>query len=369
VSDTAAPLTPPAVPGAEGPTDPLAGLSGQEAAVTQLRAALAAPVHAYLFVGPPGTGKRAAARAFAAALLSDGADRAGDAVAAARHRALALAERHPDLVVVEREGPYITRDQARSVVVRAARTPVEGDRTIVVLTEFHLVTDAAPILLKSIEEPPPSTIFVILADEVPPELVTVASRCAVVRFSPWSLEQVVARLVADGVAPELADVAGASAGGDLARARAIAADPARQARARCWAEVPDRLDGTGAAVAAAVVDLLATLDEALVDVDERHRRELGEAAERDERYGLRSTRRTLEDRHRRERRRVRSAELRFGLAVLGRRLRDEVVASPGRAGLDALDAVQQAAEALERNPNEKLLLERLLIRVRPLRDH
>lgn len=348
------------------PVDLFADLVGQEEAATQLRAALVAPVHAYLFVGPPGTSKRAAALRFAAGLLAGHTDRSGDTVAADRHRALALGQRHPDLLVVEREGPYITRDQARAVVVRAARTPVEGERTVVVLTEFHLVTDAAPILLKSIEEPPPSTIFVILADEIPPELATVASRCAVVRFSLVPPEQVVDHLVAAGVPADAAARAVALSGADLNRARGIAADPDRAARAARWVGALGRLDGAGALVVAVAGDLLAALDEALADVDDRHRVELGEAAERDERYGLRSSRKALEDRQRRERRRLRTDELRFGLAIMARTVRDELLVRPGPGGLTTLVALQQAAEALERNPNERLLLERLLLRARPL---
>ena len=97
-----------------------------------------------------------------------------------------------------------SRDQVRRVVEQAVRSPVEGDRKVLLLTEFHLVLDAAPILLKSVEEPPPSTFFLILADEVPPELVTIASRCVVVPFHPLAAELVVAQLVAEGVAPDAA---------------------------------------------------------------------------------------------------------------------------------------------------------------------
>src|SRR4051794_21962946 len=91
--------------------DPWATVVGQDRALAALRAAAAAPVHAYLLVGPRGCGKRALARAFAAELLSEGAspeDRA-------RHVRLALAEQHPDLVVLERDGAAISAAQARDV--------------------------------------------------------------------------------------------------------------------------------------------------------------------------------------------------------------------------------------------------------------
>src|SRR5262249_55344493 len=149
---------------------------GQDNLVAQLRAAAADPTHAYLFVGPPRVGPRAAARAFAAEVLSAGAS----SEEAERHRRLAAAHHHPSIIVGQRVGASILAEQARDIVRRAQMSPPEGSLQVLVLTDFHLVTTAAPILLKSIEEPPPGTIFVILADEVPADLVTIASRC--VRF-------------------------------------------------------------------------------------------------------------------------------------------------------------------------------------------
>ncbi len=353
--------------------DPFDEVVGQVDAVAQLRAAIAAPIHAYLLVGPPGSGKRAAARAFAGELLAAAADRAGDVAAAARHRRLARDEAHADLEVVEREGPFITRDQARAIVTSSMRSPTEGDRKVLLLTEFHLVVDAAPILLKAIEEPPPPVVFVILADEIPPELVTIASRCVVIRFDPLPVSLVVERLVAEGVAPDRATMAAEAAGGDLRRARLLATDERLGARAATWAGVVDALDGTGATVVRLVGELLATLDETLEPLDARHAAELAELADREKRYGLRSGRKAVEDRQRRERRRLRTDELRFGLAMIARAERDRLRAlvtghdATARADLAVFGAVQHAVEALERNPNERLLLERLLIGLRPLR--
>jgi DNA polymerase III subunit delta' len=372
--------------------DALDTVVGQPEALALLRASLARPVHAYLFLGPAGSGKRQAARAFAAELLASG--RRGQE--AERQRRLALAETHPDLEVVEREGASISRDQVRWVVEQAVRSPVEGARKILLLTEFHLVTDAAPILLKSVEEPSPSTVFLILADELPPELATIASRCVIVPFRPLATDVVVEQLVAEGVAPDAAVRAAGAAAGDLARARILTTDSGLEARAEAWRSVPERLDGRGNTVSVLVAELTAQLDEALGPLDARHRTELSEVEERIERYGLaRGVLRTTEDRHKRERRKFRTDELRFGLAVLARASRDRLaerlsLAAPGAAGvaasgridvetthfgrtdfvgpeaLEPFAAVQTAAEALERNPNEALLLEALLLRLRPL---
>ncbi|MEA3216728.1 MAG: polymerase subunit delta [Acidimicrobiia bacterium] len=348
----------------------LDAVRGQDAAVRELHGALRNPVHAYLFVGPRGSGKRAAARAFAAELLADGAT--GEA--AARHRRLALAETHPDLEVVEREGPFITREQARRIVERSVRSPVEGSRKVLLLTEFHLVLDAAPLLLKAIEEPPPSTIFVVLADEMPPELVTIASRCVVVRFASLTSEDLIAELVEEGIDPAQAARAAEAAGGDLARARVLVTDPGLEERVGTWRRIPDRLDGTGTAVATLVDELTGQLERALGPMEVRQQEELADMAARAERYGMtKGSQKSVEDRHRRERRRFRTDELRFGLGVLSRAYRDrlvDAVASGQALGSDVVnpfEAIAAAVLALERNPNEALLLQALLVRLHPLR--
>src|SRR5205085_2062514 len=86
----------------------------------------------------------------------------------------------------------------------AVRSPVQSARKVLVLVDFHLVAEAGPALLKTIEEPPASTVFVILAEHVPSELVTIASRCCRVDFGPLAPERVAAALEAEGVPPETA---------------------------------------------------------------------------------------------------------------------------------------------------------------------
>ena len=150
---------------------------GQPTAVRRLRAAVVTPVHAYLFVGPPGSTKDEAARAFAALLLTGVDD------PSLRSARLALRGEHPDVHEILRAGPAISAEQAREIIHVTALAPVEDDHKVVVLHDFHLLTaDAAARLLKSIEEPPPSTTFVVLADHVPPDLITIASRCVRIDF-------------------------------------------------------------------------------------------------------------------------------------------------------------------------------------------
>ena len=158
-------------------TDLWAGVVAQQAAVEQLQRSAGDPRHAYLFVGPTGCTKDAAARAFAA-LLIDPTGGSDD-----RHARLALAGEHPDVVEFRRTGASLDIETARSIVVRASRSPSEGARQVLILHEFHLLAPAAAAtLLKVVEEPPASTVFVILADQTPPELTTIASRCVKVPF-------------------------------------------------------------------------------------------------------------------------------------------------------------------------------------------
>ena len=332
----------------------------QERAVAQLSAAARSPVHAYLLVGPPGTGKRSAARAFAAALLCP---HGGCGVCTECTRALGGV--HPDVVVHERTGPYITVGDAREIGRLAALSPMEGRRKVLVLVDFHLVEHAAPALLKAIEEPPETTVFVILAEQVPPELVTIASRCARIDFFPVPTDRLTAALADEGVDPGLAAEVAAAAGGRPDRARLLASDPGFAARRDAWRDAPARLDGTGAAVAVLADELLATLETVVEPLQARHAAERAELGERARLYGERpGERKELEARQRREERRVRTDELRFGLATLAGAYRDGLATArdPG-PNVAAITAITAANEALARNPNVALLLQALLVRL------
>ncbi len=347
-------------PGEASTGEAWAEVVGQDRAVGELRRAVLAPVHAYLLVGPRGSGKRALAAAFAAELLADGSTGSN------RQRivTLALAEEHPDLVVVEREGASISAEQADFIIDRASRSPVEGARKVLVLDEFHLVTErVGPKLLKTIEEPPAGTYFIVLAEEITPDLVTVASRCVEVALGPVSVADISARLVAEGIDAARADDAAIAAAGDLRRARVLATDDRLALRRDAWFAVPDRLDGSGAAVVRAVDGLLAMIDDSLAPLKERQTAELEELEERVAAHGERgSGRKQLTERHKREERRYRTDEVRFGLLTLSRRYRDELVVSarPDRS-IAALDAIQDLSEHLIRNPNVRLQLLALFV--------
>ena len=334
---------------------------GQDTAVERLRRSARQPVHAYLIVGPAGTGKLAAARSFAASLLCP----EGGCGACEVCRRV-LDEVHPDVRLIQREGAAMSVADAAEVVQIAAQAPVEARRKVVILDELHLVEEAGPALLKTIEEPPPSTFFVALAEQVPPELVTIASRCARIDFGPVAAEIIEQRLVAEGADPAAAALAAASSGGRPERARLLAADPSLAARVETWASIPQQLDGSGHQASNLVNNLLAMID----DVESgllaaRHEAELADLDQREKEWGKRgSGRKVIETRQRRERRRVRTDEIRLGLATLAEYYRSRLVGADRAATrryLEALEAVGKANEALIRNPNEVLLLTALLV--------
>lgn len=357
-----------------------ADVVGQDEAIRQLEAASKAPVHAYLLLGPPGAGKRALARGFAARLLV-AADKGDNTAASAdaerrteidRHVRLALREQHPDLRVVAPEGLTFRRADAENLVYHATRAPIEAARKVVLALGCEAMEDeAAGFLLKAIEEPSASTVFVLVATEVEPELATIASRCVIIEVRPLPTDVIAERLRIEGVEPDIASSCALAAGGDLDRARTLAIDDRLSSRHRAWRDAPARLDGTGHAAATLVAELGVMVDDALAPLRERQVQESAALTEEIEQYGLRGgpARREMESRHKREVRRFRTAELRFGLATMAGAYRDAIAVAVRPAALvDALRRIDEAAVKLARYPNETLLLQALLARLPPLEE-
>jgi len=172
----------------------LRGLESHPHARAVLSAALGpggAPSHAYLCHGPAGAGKRAVARALAAALLADGA-RAPETVAERVARGT-----HPDLAWASPSGAgeMLVADIEGPVVAAAARTPFESRRRVFVIEDAHTMNDqAANRLLKTLEEPPSFAHLILLAPSARDVLPTIASRCQAVRFDPLPEARIEERL-------------------------------------------------------------------------------------------------------------------------------------------------------------------------------
>ena len=341
----------------------LAAVIGQEAAVHRLTAAAAKPVHAYLFLGPRGSGRLTAARAFAGEVLAA----EGDSSAAQRHRDLAAAGRHPDVFEFDPQGRTLRVGEAEQLTVEASRSPVEGPRKVLICRRFHTAEPiAAASLLKTIEEPPATAIFVLLAEEVPPEHITVASRCTVIEFGPVPDDLVYEWLVGQGADADKATAASVAAQGNLDRARLLLDDPDVASRHAMWAGAIDRLDGTGHTVTVLVDEIRAAIDDAQAPLDRRHGAEAADLAAQEEQLGVKITaRKDIEARQRREARRLRDDELRFGFATLAARYRDRLEMAGAADAVPALGALREATEALVRNPNEALLLQRLFLALAP----
>jgi DNA polymerase-3 subunit delta' len=300
-----------------------------------------------------------------------------------------LAGIHPDVVQVERVGASIDIGTARQVIRAAVTSPVEGDRKVVILHDFHLVSHTGPALLKTIEEPPPTTIFVILAEYLPPELVTIASRCVRIDFVPLTPARIASALETDGVDGTRATELAAASGGRLDRARLLASDSQFEARRLAWRQVPARMDGTGATVAVVADELMRYLDDSVQPLKDRHAEEMRRLMERNEKAAevvgggkrgrsaggaARATRaalnagvKDLEERQRREQRRQRTDELRSGLAVLSSAYRDRMVTAPDTrrraAAIEAVGHIDRLARDLEFNPGELLAIQALLVRL------
>jgi DNA polymerase III subunit delta' len=230
-----------------------AGVVGQPAAVAELRAAVADPTamtHAWLFTGPPGSGRSVAARAFAAALqCPDG----GDGTCHACHTV--LTGTHADLNVINPEGLSIGVDDAREIVRVAARAPSQGRWQIIVVEDADRMTEgAANAVLKMIEEPPPRTVVMLCAPSLHPDdvSVTIRSRCRLVALHTPTAEAIADVLVRrDGVDPALAAWAAGAAGGHIGRARRLARDEDARLTRKAVLDVPLSLVSLAACLEAA----------------------------------------------------------------------------------------------------------------------
>ena len=218
--------------------------------------------HAWLITGPPGSGRSVAALCFAAALqcTGDGVPGCGQC----RACTTTMAGTHADVRRIVPEGLSIGVDEMRAIVATASRRPSVGRWQIVVIEDADRLTEgAANALLKVVEEPPRSTVFLLCAPSVDPEdiAITLRSRCRHVALVTPSAEAIAAVLVErDGLAPEEAAWAAAVSGGHVGRARRLATDPeARARRARALGLARDA--ATPSRAYAAVEELVAAADE------------------------------------------------------------------------------------------------------------
>ena len=192
------------------------------------------PSHAYLFVGPSGAGKAAAARAFVAELLADGAADPGDA----RRRVLADPSPHPDLAWLRPPGnQHLVEDVRRDVIAAVAYRPFEGERRAFVIERADAMAEESQnALLKTLEEPADYAVLILVTSQPSALLETVRSRCQTIAFTALSPEAVAERLGAedapagDGAAALELRAVSRLAAGDLERARFLLGEGGRDLR-------------------------------------------------------------------------------------------------------------------------------------------
>jgi DNA polymerase-3 subunit delta' len=247
-------------------------LAGQDQVVEQLQAALGSSglTHAWLFTGPPGSGRSIAARAFAAALLC--ANQGCGECASCRQIA---AGGHADLLLVRPDGLSYGVKQTRDLVLKAAASPVYGGWRVILFEDADRATEqAANALLKAIEEPPPRTIWLLCAPSAADLPTTIRSRCRLITLRTPPTAAVAAILEREGISQERALNAARASLGHVGRARRLATDPQAAHRRAEVLRVPLRVTGLAEAFGAAEALVQAAEAEAVatteaLDVPER----------------------------------------------------------------------------------------------------
>lgn len=197
---------------------------GQTRIIRLLRRALAQDLlpHAFLFTGVEGVGKKSTALTLAKVVnCQDGAS--GDCCDQCISCRKAASGNHPDINLVEREGPFIKIEQIRALKHRLRFKPLEGRyRVTVINNSQHLKVEAANALLKVLEEPPAHNLIILTAIETTALLPTIVSRCLHLPFQPLATVEISAHLCkTHSIAPENASVIARLAGGSLSRAMAL----------------------------------------------------------------------------------------------------------------------------------------------------
>jgi DNA polymerase III subunit delta' len=306
------------------------------------------PSHAYLFHGPPGTGKRTAARALAAELLAEG-DADPDSV-----RLRAMHGTHPDLTWVRPTGAHVMRvsDIDEPVVAAAARTPFEARRRVFVLERVDEMNDeVANRLLKTLEEPPAFVHLILLTDHPGRVLETVVSRCQLVRFDPLPAERIAAMLEEEGIDPARAGACGRLALGNASRARFLASEEGAALRVDVERMVLDALgaESLGGSWHGLLERAEERRQEAEAAVEERKRERLESEPRGRERNALE---REFDEMAKREGRRARTEVLDLGLELAAIAFRDLVCVASGAdgavLGTDRISTLAAAAE--DRDP-------------------
>jgi len=237
--------------------------------------------HAWLFTGPPGSGRSNAAIAFAAALECPQGGVGPDCPDGCHACRTVLAGSHADVSVIRTEKLSIGVDEVRELVRRASLSPM-GDRWQILVVEDadRLTEQACNALLKAIEEPNGRTVWMLCAPTVEDVLPTIRSRCRLVTLATPTTPEVAGFLVDRGVDERLATYAARASQGHIGRARALAFDEAVRTRRQEVVGMPARLTSLGRCMDAATRLATTAKDEAdaiTAELDAREKSDLDAA--------------------------------------------------------------------------------------------
>ena len=260
-------------------------LVGQEHIVDVLQSAIAAThsgdealgitdqamTHAWLFTGPPGSGRSSAAVAFAQALVCP-----SNGCATCNACRSVINDAHPDVEVIRTEGLSIKIDEVRELLARVAWAPSMGGWRVVVMEDADRLTEsAANALLKAIEEPGNRTVWLLCAPTLHDVLPTIRSRCRHLQLVTPSTQAVAQVLQSrDGISPQMADFAARVSQGHIGRARYLAKNEAVRNTRTTIMQLPLTLKGISSAFAAAQTLVDLATDQANESAEERNQSEV-----------------------------------------------------------------------------------------------
>jgi DNA polymerase-3 subunit delta' len=255
-------------------------LVGQEHIIEILQGAVTASrtseesqemTHAWVFTGPPGSGRSSAAVAFAQALIcpNNGCGSCSDCNAA-------KTSGHPDVEIIRTEGLSIKVEEVRELLTRVAWAPSMGGWRVVVMEDADRLTEsAANALLKAIEEPGTRTVWLLCAPTLHDVLPTIRSRCRHLQLRTPSLEAVTKVLInRDNIAPGMADFAARVSQGHIGRAKYLATNESVRSNRKLIIQLPLQLGSLAAAFQAAQTLVDIATAEANSTSDERDEKEI-----------------------------------------------------------------------------------------------
>ncbi|WP_240134312.1 DNA polymerase III subunit delta' [Streptomyces sp. MUM 178J] len=344
--------------------------------VTAAAAGEAAPAaskmtHAWLFTGPPGSGRSTAARAFAAALQCVSPDRAlggepGCGFCDGCHTT--LVGTHADVEVVRTDLLSIGVKETRDLVRRAQLSPAGGRWQVIILEDADRLTEgAANVLLKAIEEPAARTVWLLCAPSLEDVLPTIRSRCRHLTLRTPPVAAVADVLVRrDGIAPEVAEASARATQGHIGRARRLATDERARARRSAVLKLPLRVADIGGCLKAAqeLIDAAAEdAAQAAEEVDAKEAEELkaalGAAAGGRMPRGTAGAMKELEDRQKRRRTRTQRDSLDLALSDLTGFYRDVLALQLGSGVALANEDVWDSLDRVARDSTPERTLRRI----------